>query len=128
MNRHSLIIQALRQRHQEEPLISTSVFDEYDDQGLVRLFFKNFRGTIDSEPRGLRLTDEAFEVFKLYFTHYVIDLEENFEIKSYHLLYLDRNTKMPWHLNPRRLVLFEKQLSMKIKISGSLDTASKFLK
>lgn len=83
--------------------------------------FSNFRGK-GEESRGLRLTNMGLEVMRAYFKSYDIALPEGHQIDIRRLLYLDRRATLPFFYSHDKLVLFEGDLGLKLKLAdGDLD-------
>ena len=121
MSQHLRLVKVLRKAYQDKPHPVAVVIDDQDDMGLIRLLFKNYRGGNEGENKGLSLTEGGLAIIQLYFKSYRIPMPENYVTQSKHLLYMDRVTTMPWHLDRQFLTLFEPDLAMMAKLAGDID-------
>jgi hypothetical protein len=92
-----------------------------DNQELMRKYFLNYRGGDPENARGLRLTHSGLMTMKCFFKCYDIELPGDYKSKPRHILYLDRNCRMPWHLYENHLQLFEEEMAFRAKLVGDLD-------
>lgn len=120
MNIYDRLIKILKEKNREEPLLFGSSLLSVDDDKIPRMLFRNYRLTSDG-PKGLRLTDEAQYIFSHYFDSYSITIDDNIE-RSLYVLYLDKMTSMPWYMNISVVTLYEKDLAMKMKLAGDMET------
>jgi hypothetical protein len=90
------------------------------DSALYRLVFKNVRN-IDGEIAGLRLTKDGLALLRKRFAHWSLNMEQGFIPKPSHLLFFDRSCTMPWYLDSKVLILFERQLAMRAKLVGDIN-------
>jgi hypothetical protein len=122
MNRvHSAIIRHIRNVSSEMGGQFADHFSALSDEQIVRIMFSNFRGK-GEESRGLRLTNMGLEVMRAYFKAYDIPLPEGHKIEIKRLLYLDRRASLPFYYSNERLILFEGDLGLKLKLAdGDLD-------
>ena len=120
MMTHVKIISLLKDRRL--PCFDEAVANvfELDDYLICRALFLNFR-RCDSDMKGLRLSKLGLGVMSSCYQNWSIKMPDHYSIESLHLLYLDRTCVMPWYLSNYTLVLFEKQLAMRAKLTGSLN-------
>ena len=91
------------------------------DEELIRNIFVNYRKT-STGARGLRIHEEAELLLSYHFDSYKISLGELYIEKPAHTIFLDRVATMPWCLNAHGIILFEKELAMRTKMVGDLDS------
>lgn len=96
---------------------------EISDDRLMHIYFLNFRGNIDELPKGLRLTHAGHNVMKNYFECFEIKLDpSNFTMLcSKHILFLEKNCKMPWAYDMYSLYIYERDFALRLKLAGDLD-------
>lgn len=92
-----------------------------DDSQLIRNMFVNYRITSDS-TRGLRIHGEAELLLSYYFSSYKIELPQPYVEKPSHTIFLDRVTTMPWYLTSQEIVLYERELALRLKMVGDIET------
>lgn len=120
MTIHYKIIDLLRSKYKEDPCVLGSSLLSMSDEDMIRSIFINCRNTSDG-LKGLRIHGEAELLLSYYFDSYKIPLDMVIE-KPSHVVFLDRVTTMPWYFNPKELILFEKELAMRARIVGDLDS------
>lgn len=121
MGVHTKVIELLK-KHQTEnqnPLCLELDLDPVEV--LLRRYFLNYRGGDPENARGLRLTDSGLLAMRCFFKSYDIELQSDYKPRNKHVVYLDRNCKMPWHLKANHLILFESEMAFKAKLVGDLD-------
>ena len=93
--------------------------ENLDDHKLLRMMFANYRG---EQARGMRLTNFGLQLMKSQFQYYEVRLPE-VASRTSEVLWLDRRATMPYHLQGERLILFESELGMKLKLAdGDIRT------
>jgi len=90
-----------------------------DDSALLRQFFLNYRE--GNSAKGLRLSNLGLQMAKIHFASWDIILDGSWKPKSKHVIFLDRYSKMPYHLCGNMLTLFDKQFALHLKLIGDLD-------
>lgn len=114
-NVHAAIIASLREHSRDRPNAVCEQLSSMSDEQIARKLFLNYR-----TDRGLRLTNFGLQMMKTCYRSYEVDLTGE-KRTSPELLYLDRNATLPYHLQGDRLILFESDLGMKIKMAdGSI--------
>lgn len=115
---HYKLIKLLRDKYIDEPdnPLKMDILD-LDDRQLFKFLFLNFRYH-SGEPAGKRLTNLGLMQLKSMFNSWNFELTEK-PITSKMRLFMDRNFKMPYHLEHNNLVLFEKQMAMKLILVGN---------
>jgi hypothetical protein len=107
-----------------------SIIDGKTTREICQLIFASYRGTLNS-VKGLRLSDEGLQLMKCHIQAYNVNLGESYRIKLPHLLYLERVSKLPYHLqNANTMALgekvfttFDSELAMMLKLAdGKIDT------
>jgi hypothetical protein len=96
------------------PLLKTDLANS--DDILCRVWFKNYR-----RGRGLRLSKQGLMIFQQLYRYYIFNLGDEFKIKSQHLIFLDRVSEMPWYLDPKCIIIFDKKFAFRFKLIGNLD-------
>lgn len=100
--------------------LATKIAGLPDDQ-FVRMMFSNYRGR--EESRGLRLTNFGLQVMARFFRSYEIAMPEGHQLRSPEILYLDGRAKLPYYVTDAKLVVFEGELGMKLKLAdGDINT------
>lgn len=87
------------------------------DEAMVTLMFSNYRGR-GTNAHGLRLTNTGLQFMLPYFVHYEATTPEKRAIRTNELLYLDRKARLPYFCAEGRIVVFETELGMKLKLWG----------
>jgi hypothetical protein len=123
MNRvHVSVIKHIRESSGQGGGKVASTFANLTDEQVVRMMFSNFRGR-DERARGLRLTNIGLEMMKSYFHYYEIRLPEGRRIASNEVLYLDRRATLPYFYSHEKIVVFETELGIKLKLAdGEIAT------
>jgi hypothetical protein len=123
MNRvHASIIQRIRAAAKLEGHKLSSYLDPLTDEQVTRLMFSNYRGK-GTNAKGLRLTNSGLQMMLKHFTHYVIELAADRKIQTGELLYLDRRATLPYFCSDKKLVVFETELGMKLKLyNGDINS------
>jgi hypothetical protein len=121
MSTHLKVIAVLKklQAENQNPLCLDLELDT--DDVLMRKMFLNFRGGDPENTRGLRLTDYGLMTMRCFLKSYDIELQSDYRPKPRHVIYLDRNCRMPWHMKTNHLILFEAEMALKAKLVGDLD-------
>lgn len=78
---------------------------------------KMFYGT-DS----IRLTRQGYIAIQPHFTHWSFDTEKNWGRVTKVILALDNTLSFPYYLDKTKLVLFEEETAMWLKMYGNVDT------
>lgn len=115
------IVELLRSKYKEDPCVLGSSLLSLTDEELIRNIFINYRKTSEG-ARGLRIHGEAELLLSYYFDSYKIPLGDPYIAKPSHLVFLDRAATMPWYINSEGLVLFEKELAMRARMLGDMDS------
>jgi hypothetical protein len=87
------------------------------DEQVARMMFSNFRGK-GNETRGMRLTSGGLKMMLSCFQHVEVILPKARKLQAGELVYLDRRAKLPYYCTDEKLVVFETELGMKIKLYG----------
>lgn len=112
---HEAIIRHIRAATLAERHKLSAYLAPLADEDVVRLMFSNYRGK-GTNARGLRLTNSGLQMMLGYFTHYEVNLPQGRKIQTGELLYLDRRAKLPYFCSDQKLVVFEGELGMKLKL------------
>lgn len=116
MNKVQLaIIHHIREATKRESHKLSAALEPLTDDQVARMMFSNFRGQ-GTNARGLRLTNGGLQVMMAYFKYFEVKLKEGRRIQTGELLYLDRRAKLPYFYSVDKLVVFETELGMKIKL------------
>lgn len=95
----------------------SSALAPLSDEQVARMMFSNFRGKGD-ETLGMRLTSGGLKMMLDCFQHVIVLLPKGRKIQTGELLYLDRRAKLPYFCSDEKLIVFETELGMKIKLYG----------
>lgn len=118
MNRiHSAILKHIRTSIAEGSSKADHYLGTLDDAELLRLMFANYRGN-KVETRGMRLTNIGVEIMRCHFMFYDIERPEPRDISSKELIFLERRAVLPYFLSRERIVTFESELGIKLKLAG----------
>lgn len=118
MNRiHSAIIKHIRNAIADGSSKADVFLGTLDDSALLRLMFANYRGN-KTETRGMRLTNIGVEIMRCHFMFYDIERPEARDISSKELIFLERRAVLPYFLSRERIVTFESELGIKLKLAG----------
>jgi hypothetical protein len=107
-----------------------SIIDGKTTHEICQLIFVNYRGTLDS-IKGLRLSDTGLQLMQCHIQAYHVNLGEAYRVKLQHLLYLERVSKLPYHLQDSKVlslgdkffITFDGELAMMLKLAdGKIDT------
>ena len=91
------------------------------DEQIARMLFSNFRGR--EAPKGLRLTNFGLQTMRGYFQSCEVKLPEGHTLSTPEILYLDHHATLPYHVTDTRIVVFESDLGMKLKLAdGDIGT------
>lgn len=119
---HAAVIQHIRNASAEEGGKFAEHFGTLSDEQIVRMMFSNFRGR-DNKARGLRLTNMGLELMKSYFRAYEIAMPEGHRVQSRETLYLDKRATLPYFFSNEKVVVFETELGVKLKLAdGDINT------
>lgn len=123
MNRvHSAVLRHIRDASSKEEGKIASTLTSLTDEQIVRMMFSSYRGR-DGASRGMRLTNIGLEIMKSYFTFFEIKMPENHMVQSGELIYLDRRATLPYFFSNDRIVVFETELGIKLKLAdGDIPT------
>ena len=117
MNRvHAAVIKYIRDAVATTGGKTAAHFLSLSDEEIVRMMFSNYRGR-EKNARGLRLTHIGLMLMKEYFKAYEIALPADHKIGNRELLYLDKRATLPYYLSSDKLVLFESELGIKLKLA-----------
>lgn len=117
MNRvHAAVIRHIRDAVANAGGKTAAHFLSLTDTELVHMMFSNFRGR-GKDTRGLRLTHIGLMLMKDFFKAYEIALPSGHKIGNRELLYLDKRATLPYYLSSDKLVLFESELGIKLKLA-----------
>lgn len=118
------ILSFIRQEYETDaaklPLLTYTLAEP---EALCRAVFSNPRNS--GNGHGLRLTDTGLLILVNFFEYHTLDNDALYKIKTQDILFIDRHSKSPWHLNSERLILFDFSLAVKIKLAGSIEQAIK---
>ncbi|RYF15754.1 MAG: hypothetical protein EOO77_13070 [Oxalobacteraceae bacterium] len=112
---HAAIVRRIRESSKAVGHKLSHYLEPLTDEQVVRLMFSNYRGK-GTNARGLRLTNSGLQMMLGYFTHYEVNLPQGRHIQTGELLYLDRRAKLPYYCSDQKLVVFETELGMKLKL------------
>ena len=112
---HVAIISYLRDATKSDGHKLSGFLSELDDEQIVRMMFSNYRGK-GTNARGLRLTNSGMQMMIRYFRYFEIKLHKDRKIQTGELLYLDRRATLPYFYSNEKMVLFETELGMKLKL------------
>ena len=119
---HRSIIKHIRAASTEDGGKVAMAFANLTDEQMVRMMFSNYRGR-DDGARGLRLTNFGLETMKTYFQCHEISFEKDHRVKPNEILYLDRRASLPYFYNHEKIVVFETELGIKLKLAdGEIAT------
>lgn len=80
------------------------------------------RDALFCNSRSMRLSDEGFKTLSQYFEVTPIEIPAGREVRSSYLLYLDRQSSMPWYLGhkgrTRFLYLFDGKMAVDLLLRG----------
>lgn len=115
---HRQIIDYIRKESEKSELeLATKLKSMLDDEQIVRMMFISYRGS-DKDSRGMRLTNFGLQLMMTFFQSFEITLTKT-RINASELLYLDNHATLPYFLEADKLVVFETDLGMKIKLAGN---------
>jgi hypothetical protein len=114
------LITAIKQAYEQNSIPELAYIRNITSDQLLHRYFINYR-TSGQQSAGIGLSDEGLQAFKTYFQYWIIQMPDSFIIKSKHLIYLDRITIMPWHLNSKEFTTFDPEIGMKLRLVGDLD-------
>lgn len=119
---HVAILKHIREENAKESGKIASTLSSLSDEQVVRMMFSNYRGR-DRQARGLRLTNFGLEVMKCYFKFWEIQQPQGHTVVTQELLYLDRRATLPYYFNNEKVVVFEAELGIKLKLAdGQIST------
>lgn len=112
--KEQLLLEAVRGlfEHEEHATIAKKLA-QYDDEQLLKLFFKDYSQSQRDNLSSLSRVGVA--VLKLCFDHWEINLQEPLTTKQ-HLL-IAKNSKLPYYLDKKTLVTFEASVGVLLKIA-----------
>lgn len=112
---HLAIIRYIREATAKESHKLAGHLEPLSDREVVKLMFSNFRGQ-GTNARGLRLTNSGVQMMMRYFKYFEVKLPAGRTIQTGELLYLDRRATLPYFYSAEKLVVFETELGMKLKL------------
>ncbi len=94
---------------------------ELSDEQIVRMMFVNYRPRAKS--RGLRLTNFGLQFMRGMFQAIEVPMPEGHTVQARELLYLDKRATMPYHVSDTRIVVFEMDLGIMLRLAdGDIAT------
>lgn len=118
---HRAVLRHVRESLAAQPGPLASKLAGLGDEQLVRMMFSSYRGRADA--RGMRLTNFGLQVMRSVFKSYEIALPEGHRLRVPEILYLDHRASLPYFVSDERVVLFESELGLKLKLAdGDLAT------
>ncbi len=116
MNRvHQAIITHIRDASKAEGGKLADHLLTLTDAQIVKMMFSSYRGK-GNDARGLRLTNTGLQMMMEYFRHYEVKFPESRRLQTGELIYLDRRATLPYFCSDEKLVVFETELGMKLKL------------
>lgn len=118
---HSAILSAIRlaaAAEGVEPTISARV-SALSDRELLRLMFMSLR-TARGETHGMRLTAFGLTVMLAFYKAFDMALPKDHPPTPADILYLDSRAAMPYFCSKERLVVFETQLGVKLRLADGM--------
>lgn len=104
-----------------ESVSSDRRLSEFTDEQIARMMFVNYRPK--SRNRGLRLTNFGLQFMKGMFQAVEIPMPSGHKMQSRELLYLDKRATMPYYASDERLVVFESDLGIMLRLAdGDIST------
>lgn len=118
---HRAVLRHVREALATQPGPLQGKLAALGDEQLVRMMFSSYRGRADA--RGLRLTNFGLQVMRAAFKSYEIACPEGHRLRAPEILYLDHRASLPYFVSDERVVLFESELGMKLKLAdGDIGT------
>jgi len=119
---HAAVIKHIRSVFANGSEKSAEYFLSLKDDQMMRLMFSSVRND-SGKTRGMRLTNSGLEIMKSCFQFFDVPREAGLDINNNELLYLDRRAKLPYYIDASRVVVFESDLGMLLKLAdGSIHT------
>lgn len=120
-NKHQQIAQLVKGHLIEEKSTSLLDLSLKTDEELIRTLFTNYRS---SSGRGLKLSHGGLMIMKKYFENHTIVFKNQTVFSSYHVLFLDRHSSMPWYCDgylPITVTFFDPHMALLAKLADSMD-------
>ena len=116
MSTHELILTVLREKLNPD---THSALLALSDEEFRKVLFLNFR-TQHGQARGMKLTHIGYALMSECFKSFVIEIEESKKarITNIHWVVLDRECNLPYYYNDNKIVLFEEELALLLKLYG----------
>lgn len=112
---HCFVLKHVRAAYETQTGIIAKKLSALSDDHLIRMMFASYRGK--SDAKGLRLTNFGMQVLRSVFMCYEIKLPEGHKLKAPEILYLDHRATLPYFVSDEKIVVFETELGMKIKLA-----------
>lgn len=112
---HAAIIAHIRKASAEEGGKVADGLAAMNDEQIMKMMFSSVRGKGD-QSRGLRLTNAGLQMMQPYFRNVQIRLPEGRKLQTRELLYLDRRATLPYFCSNEKIVSFETELGMKLRM------------
>lgn len=118
---HRFVLNHVRASYETQTGLIAKKLSALSDDHLIRMMFASYRGKNDA--KGLRLTNFGMQVLRSVFMCYEIKLPDEHTLKAPEILYLDHRATLPYFVSNEKIVVFETELGMKIKLAdGDINT------
>lgn len=112
---HAAIIAHLRKSSADIGSDLHKHLETLTDPQVVKLMFSSVRGRGET-ARGLRLTNSGLQMMMEHFKYFEVKFPEGHKLQANELVYLDRRAHLPYFCSAEKIVLFETELGMKLKL------------
>ncbi len=109
---HQAIITYIKEQLEKEESKLATKFLSFSDKQLVQRMFSNYRNN-----KGLQLTNFGLEVMKQYFQYYEVKVPQDERILPVHLMYLDTNSKLPYHVGKDKITIYDHVIAMQLRLA-----------
>ncbi len=122
MNRHHQIIELLDQQLKQQGNPLYSLIDGKTTEERCHVVFDNYRVSGGS-GRGWMLSEVGVQLFKTCFKSHTVSMPPGYDVRTPHLIYLDRISKFPYHIAKDVATLFDPEMAMMLRLSdGKIQT------
>lgn len=114
---HDALISYIREQTEKTSGELSKKFSAMNNNEIIRMMFSNYRGGNELTSRGLRLTQFGLQIMRQYFKGYEITMPDGDKLSQLHVLYLDKNAKMPYYCSQEGYVIYDHNLGIKLKLA-----------
>lgn len=110
---HTKVLETLRALTADDSL-NFPLIASLDDNQTLRFIFTNYR-----DEKGVRLTGHGVTILKSVFRSYSFPLPPDFRLSPAMVVWLDRQSPMPYFLSNDNITVFDATLAVRLKLANA---------